>query len=45
MSDEHNVQSENGAKPDSGVGTLSSRARTAPVINGEAAEVPASAAP
>jgi hypothetical protein len=45
MSDEHNGQSENGAKPDSGVGTLSSRARTAPVINGEAAEVPASAAP
>jgi hypothetical protein len=44
MSDEHNGQSENGAKPDPGVPPLASRARTAPVINGEAAEVPASAA-
>jgi hypothetical protein len=45
MSDEHNGQSENGAKPDPGVPPLASRARTAPVINGEAAEVPSSPAP
>jgi hypothetical protein len=45
MSEEHNGQSGNGAKPDLGVAPLSSRARSAPVINGEAAEVPASAPP
>ncbi|WP_294539293.1 hypothetical protein [uncultured Rhodoblastus sp.] len=43
MSDQENGHSENGAAPGSGADPLYARARTAPIIEGEAAEVPASA--